>query len=60
MFSETKIKFCKSCLTEKVFIINTLNDGQLLNKKFISTCRRENKLLLKCLKKNNRRHDSVN
>ena len=58
MLSETKIKFCKLCLTEKVFLINTLNDGQLL--KFINTCRRENKLLLKCLKKNNRRHDSEN
>ena len=28
VFSNTKIKFCKLCLTEKVFIINALNDSQ--------------------------------
>ena len=32
VFSDTKINFCKLCLTGKVFIINALNDSQLLNK----------------------------
>ena len=61
VFSDTKINFCKLCLTEKVFIINALNDSQLLNKKseLINTCRHQNKLLLKCLKRNNKRHDSM-
>ena len=61
VFSETKFNFCKLCLTEKVFIINSLNDSQLLNKKseLTNTCRHQNKLLLKCLNRNNRRHDSM-
>ena len=61
VFSDTKINFCKLCLTEKVFIINTLNDTQLLNKKseLTNSCRHQNKLLLKCLKRNNKRHDSM-
>ena len=32
VFSDTKINF-KLCLTEKVFILNALNDSQLFNKK---------------------------
>ena len=61
VFSDTKINFCKLCLTEKVFIINALNDSQLLNKKseLINTCRHQNNLLFKCLKRNNKRHDSM-
>ena len=61
VFSDTKINFCKLCLTEKVLIINALNDSQLLNKKseFINTYCHQNKLLLKCLKGNNKRHDSM-
>ena len=61
VFSNTKINFCKLCLSEKVFIINALNDIQLLNKKsdLINTCRHQNKLLLKCLKRNNKKHDSM-
>ena len=61
VFSDTKINFCKLCLTEKVFIINALNDSQLLNKKseLINTCRHHNKLLLKCLKRHKKRHDSM-
>ena len=61
VFSDTKINFCKSCLTEKVFVINAINDSQLLNRKseLTNTCRHQNKLLLKCLKRNNRRHDSM-
>ena len=62
VFSDTKINFCKFCLTKKVSIINALNDSQLLNKKseLINTCHHQNKLLLKCLKRNNRRNDSMN
>ena len=61
VFSETKINFCILCLREKVFIINSLNHNQLLNKKseLINICRRQNKLLLKCLKRNNRRHETM-
>ena len=60
VFSDTKINFCQLCLTEKVFIINALNDSQLLNEKseLINTCRHQKKLLLKCLKRN-KRHDSM-
>ena len=61
VFSDTKINFCKLRLTEKVFIIDIINDRQLLNKKseLINTCRYQNKLVLKCLKRNNKRHDSM-
>ena len=61
VFSDIKINFCKLCVTEKMFIINAFNDSQLLNKKseLINTCRHQNKLLLKCLKRNNKRHDSM-
>ena len=61
VFSDPKINFCKLCLTEKVLIINVLNDTHLLNKKseLINACRHQNKFLLKCLKRNNKRHDSM-
>ena len=44
--------FCKLCLTEKLFILNTLGDDNCLNKKteFINKCRHQNKLLLKNVK----------
>ena len=60
-FSDTNINFCKLCLTEKMFIMNALNGSQLLNKnsELINTCRHQNKLLLKCLKRNKKRHDSM-
>ena len=56
VFSDTKINFCKLCLTEKVFIINALDDIQSLNKKseLINRCGHQNKLLLKCLKRNDK------
>ena len=62
MFSETKTDFCELCLTEKVFIINVVNDSPLLNKKseLLNTCRHQIKLLLKCLKRNNKMHDIMN
>ena len=47
VFSDTKNNFCKICLTEKVFKIN--------KSELIYTCGHQNKLLLKCLKRNNRR-----
>ena len=61
VFSDTKINFCKLCLTEKVFIINALNESQLIsrNSELINTCRHQNKLLLKCFKRYNKRHDSM-
>ena len=61
VFSDRKVNFCKCCLTEKVFIINALNDSQLLNKnsELINMCRHQNTLLLECLKRNNKRHDSM-
>ena len=61
MFSDIKINFCKLCLTEKMIMINALNNSQLLNKtpELINACRDQNKLLLKCLKRNNRRHEGM-
>ena len=61
VFSDTKINFCKLCLTEKVFIINALNDSQLLNQnsELINKCRHQDKLLLNCLKRDNKRHDGM-
>ena len=55
------MNFCKLCLTEKVFLINALNNSRLLNKKseLINTCRHQNKLLLKCLKRTNKKYDSI-
>ena len=40
---------------------NALNGSQLLNKKseLINTCPHQNKLLVKCLKRNNKGHDSM-
>ena len=40
VFSDTKLNFCKLCLTEKLFIINALSDNQLINNEseFINTC----------------------
>ena len=49
VFSDTKKQLLsKIRLTEKVF---KLNKSEL-----IYTCRHQNKLLLKCLRRNNRRH----
>ena len=44
--------FCKLCLTEKFFILNTLGDANCLNKKteLINKCCHQNKLLLKNVK----------
>ena len=44
---------CNLCLTEKLWIINCINDENCLNKKseLISKCRHLNKVLLKSVKK---------
>ena len=51
---QIKLNFCKLCLSEKFYIIESLNDPNLLNKKteLVNTCRHQSKLLLKSLKKN--------
>ena len=33
VYSKTKVNYCKLCLTEKLHIINNINDNRLLNKK---------------------------
>ena len=54
VLSKTQLNFCKLCLSEKFYIIKSLNDPNLLNKKseLVSTCRHQSKLLLKSFKKN--------
>ena len=44
---------CNLCLSEKLLIIESINDNDLLNKKseFVSKCRHLNKFLLKNVKK---------
>ena len=59
--SATKIDCCKLCLTEKLFIIKSIHNDQLLNKKseLVNTCIHKNKLLLKSLKRNRCRNDTM-
>jgi len=47
--------YCKLCLNEKFYIINSLEDVNLLNSKseFISGCRHQNNMLLKSVRKKN-------
>ena len=54
VLSKTQLNFCKLCLSEKFYIIKSLNDPNFLNKKseLVNTCRHQSKLLLKSLKKN--------
>ena len=44
IYSKTRISFCKFCCTEKLFIINSFDKNQLLNKKneLVITCRYKN------------------
>ena len=46
--------YCKLCLTEKFYIIESPDDKNLLNKKseLVSKCRHQNKLLLCTVKRN--------
>ena len=52
--SKTTANYCKLCLTEKFYIIQSLDDKNLLNKKseLVNKCRRQNKLLLSTVKRN--------
>ena len=45
---KNKLNFCKLCLFEKFYVIKSLNDPNLLNKKteFANTSRHQSKLLL--------------
>ena len=54
VLSKTQLNICKLCLSEKFYIIKSLNDPNLLNKKseLVNTCRHQSKLLLKSFKKN--------
>ena len=53
VLSKTQLNFCKLCFSEKFYIIKSLNDPNLLNKKseLVNTCRHQSKLLLTSLKK---------
>ena len=44
--------YCRSCLTERFFIINSIEDNRLLNKRseFVNKCRHQNKYLIKYVK----------
>ena len=46
---QKQLNICKLCLSEKFYIIKSLNDPNLLNKKseLVNTCRHQSKLLLK-------------
>ena len=50
--SNVKSNYCRLCLTEKLLLINHLDDNNLLNKRneFVSKCRHQNKFLLKNVK----------
>ena len=52
---KTKTDLCLLCLAEKLHLIEYFDEIRLLNigNEFINHCRRENKLLLKSLKRNN-------
>ena len=43
---------CRLCLTEKFFIISTIEDSQVLNKRseFVNKCRHQDKYLIKNIK----------
>ena len=55
------IDCCKLCLTEKLFIIKSFDNNRLLNKisELVNTCRHKNKLLLKSLRRNHSRNDTM-
>ena len=55
IYTKTQSNFCKLCLMEKYYILDTLGDEKCLNKRneFITKCRHQNKLLLKYIKDSN-------
>ena len=54
VLSKTQLNFCKLYLSEKFYVIKSLNDPNILNKKseLVNTCRHQSKLLPKSSKKN--------
>ena len=58
---EARIDCCKLYLSEELFIIKSFDNNQLLNKQseLVNTCRDKNKLLLKSLKRNYSRNDTM-
>ena len=56
-----RVDWSKLCLTEKLFIIKSFDNNWLLNKKseLVNTCRHKSKLLLKSLKRNRSRNDTM-
>ena len=52
--SKTAANYCKLCLTEKFYIIQSLDDKNLLNKKseLVNKCRHQINLLLSNVKRN--------
>ena len=52
--SKTAANYCKLCLTENFYIIQSLDDKNSLNEKseLVNKCRRQNKLLLCTVKRN--------
>ena len=44
--------YCRLCLTEKFFIINSIGDNRVLNKRseFVNKCRHQNQYLIKNVK----------
>ena len=61
VYSKTQLNFCKLCLSEKLYIMKSINDPNLLNKKseFVNACHHQGKLLLKNFKKNKKKRSSV-
>ena len=53
MYGSPNLLLCKLCLTENLWIINFINDGNMFNKKseLISKCRHLNKDLLRNVRK---------
>ena len=56
-----RIDCCKLCLTEKLLIIKSFDNNQLLNEKseLVNTCIHRNKFLLKSLERNRSRNDTM-
>ena len=53
VYGNANLRMCKLCLTEKPWIVNHINDNNMLNKKseLINKCRHLKKFLLKHVKK---------
>ena len=54
VLSKIPLNFCKLCLSGKFYIIKSLGDPNLLNKKseLVNICRHQSKLILESFKKN--------